>query len=71
MNSAIWIYLAFGLGFYIGSILREPVGFFKEDAFSLFRGFILSVPFWPFGVIHQTLWAIWRLQNNADKEHGG
>ena len=57
----IGLYLAFGLGFYIG------MSVIKADAASLLRGLILAFIAWPVGLIFSVYLAIEELNEYCSK----
>ena len=63
----IGLYLAFGLGFYIGMSVKDPTGFIKADAASLLRGLILAFIAWPVGLIFSVYLAIEELNEYCSK----
>jgi hypothetical protein len=60
------IYLAFGLGFYIGLSLKDPQGFVKASLASLLRGLLLGIFFWPIGLIVQTYFSLNLLKRSSE-----
>ena len=65
-RAMIEVYLAIGLGFYVGLALKDPKGFIDANSAALIRGFLLGVIFWPIGVVVQTVFAIDELRNEKD-----
>lgn len=51
----IELYIAFGLGMYVGMCLKDPNGFVDADAAGLIRGFLLCCVFWPLGLLLQLI----------------
>lgn len=47
----LYLYLFYGLGFYTGMAVKDPLSFATADLASIFRGLLLGLFFWPIGLI--------------------
>lgn len=63
----IGLYLAFGLGFYIGMSVKDPTGFLQANPAGLIRGLILGFIVWPVGLIFSVYLAIEELNEYCSK----
>lgn len=61
--SMLAVYFSFGLGFYTGLALKDPMGFVNASSADLIRGLLLGIVFWPIGLVIQIIFTIERMNN--------